>query len=41
MATSPTVMQSSDSFKQLDYSAAAKRAMARQPAIFKSVIIEL
>jgi len=34
-------MQSSDSFKQLDYSAAAKRAMARQPAIFKSVIIEL
>src|SRR5260221_3017039 len=34
MATSPTVMQSSDSFTQLDYSAAAKRAMARQPAIF-------
>src|SRR5258706_8010569 len=34
MATSPTVMQFSDSFTQLDYSAAAKRAMARQPAIF-------
>src|SRR5258706_2944717 len=33
MATSPTVMQSSDSFTQLDYSAAAKRAVARQPAI--------
>jgi phenylacetaldehyde dehydrogenase len=34
MATAPTVMQSIDSFTQLDYSAAAKRALARKPALF-------
>jgi len=36
MATAPTLMQSSDSFKQPEYSAAAKRAIARRPAIFIS-----
>jgi phenylacetaldehyde dehydrogenase len=34
MATAPTVMQSADSFVQRDYSAAAKRALARKPALF-------
>ena len=34
MATAQTDIQSSDSFVQLDYSPAAKRALARQPALF-------
>src|SRR5258708_34042438 len=34
MATAPTVMQSTDSYIQRDYSAAAKRALARNPALF-------
>jgi phenylacetaldehyde dehydrogenase len=34
MATAPTVMQSAASFNQPDYSAAAKRALARKPALF-------
>ena len=34
MATAPTAIQPTDSFVQLDYSAAAKRALARQPALF-------
>src|ERR1700675_1316435 len=34
MATVQTVRQPSDSFIQLDYSAAAKRALARAPALF-------
>ena len=34
MATAPTVMQSTASFNQPDYSAAAKRSLARKPALF-------
>ncbi len=34
MATAPTAMQSTDSFVQRDYSAAAKRSLARKPALF-------
>ena len=34
MATAPTAIQSADSFTQRDYSAAAKRALARKPALF-------
>ncbi len=34
MATATTVMQSAASFNQLDYSAAAKRTLARKPALF-------
>src|SRR5277367_4890826 len=34
MATAPTVMQSADSFIQSEYSAAAKRSLARKPALF-------
>jgi acyl-CoA reductase-like NAD-dependent aldehyde dehydrogenase len=34
MATAPTVMQSTASFNQLDYSATAKRVLARKPALF-------
>src|ERR1700691_306265 len=34
MATAPTIMQSTASFNQPDYSAAAKRALAREPALF-------
>jgi phenylacetaldehyde dehydrogenase len=34
MATAPTVMQSTESFVQRDYSAAAKRSLARKPALF-------
>ncbi len=34
MATAPTDVQSSASFIQLDYSPAAKRALARQPALY-------
>jgi len=34
MATAPTAIQSAASFNQLDYSATAKRALARKPALF-------
>ncbi len=34
MAIAPTAIQSADSFIQRDYSAAAKRALARKPALF-------
>src|SRR5580658_6385580 len=34
MATAPTVMHSAASFNQPDYSSAAKRTLARKPALF-------